>query len=121
MCAPEDSEHGGGSKAGLAADVEEEEELFEINLEVVNNIPPPHYWESYFTATSNALLANCLLPIAAVSSAVPMVTKACEPLPLPGMPSSFLFTAESALPGKLLGFPYLGPFGFQHEEMEASS
>ncbi|OAY40873.1 hypothetical protein MANES_09G056350v8 [Manihot esculenta] len=50
---------------------DEEEELFEIDLDAVDRIPPPHYWESYFTATSSALLANCLLPIADVSCAVP--------------------------------------------------
>lgn len=62
---------------------EEEEDLFEINLEIFNKIPPPEYcWESYFTATttSNTLLANCLLPIADVSSAVPMVMRACDAL-----------------------------------------
>ncbi|KAK4345787.1 hypothetical protein RND71_035963 [Anisodus tanguticus] len=60
---------------------EEEEELFEIDLELVNNISPPHYnLESYFTtATSSCtLLANCLLPIADVSSAIPTTTKACD-------------------------------------------
>ncbi|OAY42891.1 hypothetical protein MANES_08G024300v8 [Manihot esculenta] len=54
-----------------AMEDEEEEELFEIDLESVDRIPPPHYWESYFTATGSALLANCLLPIADVSNAVP--------------------------------------------------
>ncbi|XVF55697.1 hypothetical protein PTKIN_Ptkin06aG0057900 [Pterospermum kingtungense] len=53
---------------------EEEEELFEINLEAVDNIPPPHYWEAFFTATSSALLANCLLPISDLSSAIPTVS-----------------------------------------------
>ncbi|KAJ8754746.1 hypothetical protein K2173_012135 [Erythroxylum novogranatense] len=53
---------------------EEEEELFEIDLEAVNNLPPPHYWESYFTATRSTLFANCLLPIADVSSAVPIAS-----------------------------------------------
>ncbi|GFQ06928.1 hypothetical protein PHJA_002836800 [Phtheirospermum japonicum] len=65
-----------------AIKIEEEEDgdLFEINLEIVNKIPPPHYWDSYFTSTSNTLLANCLLPIADVSSAVPMVMRACDAL-----------------------------------------
>lgn len=54
---------------------EEEEDLFEINLEIVNNIPPPQYcWDTYFLPTTNTLLANCLLPIADVSCAVPMVS-----------------------------------------------
>lgn len=59
----------------IKVEEDEEEDLFEINLEIVNDIPPPQYeWESYFTAaTSNTvLLANCLLPIADVSCAVPM-------------------------------------------------
>ncbi|KAE8731107.1 solute carrier family 35 member F2-like [Hibiscus syriacus] len=59
---------------------EEDEELFEIDIETVNSIPPPRYWEGFFTATSNALLANCLLPISDISTAVPMVSKACTTL-----------------------------------------
>ncbi|KAH7554062.1 hypothetical protein ACOSP7_028958 [Xanthoceras sorbifolium] len=65
-----------GSK-GIVVDMEDEEEdLFEIDLEAVDSIPPPHYFESYFTATTNTLLANCLLPISDVSSAIPMVSTA---------------------------------------------
>ena len=75
------SEHGyGGSSSHIQSLKEmedEEEELFEINLEAVNSIPPPHYWEAFFTATSNALLANCLLPISDLSSAIPTVSTAC--------------------------------------------
>ncbi|KAL3532078.1 hypothetical protein ACH5RR_005599 [Cinchona calisaya] len=58
----------------------EEEEFFEINLEIVHKIPPSHYCESYFTATSSShtLLANCLLPVTEVSSAVPTIAKACD-------------------------------------------
>ncbi|EEF33641.1 conserved hypothetical protein [Ricinus communis] len=68
----------------VAVDVEDdEEELFEIDIEAVNSIPPPHYWESYFTAAgSSALLANCLLPIADVSSAVPTPSTVCNALSL---------------------------------------
>ncbi|KAJ4705195.1 2-isopropylmalate synthase [Melia azedarach] len=88
------------NKAFLAADMdaqdhhhqeeEEEEELFEIDLEAVESIPPPHYWESYFTAaTSSTLLANCLLPISDVSSAIPMASSAnC---------SLFIVAAESSV------------------------
>ncbi|KAL7137388.1 hypothetical protein ABFS83_10G088400 [Erythranthe nasuta] len=67
-------------------DVEEDddEDLFEINLEIVNKIPPPQYyfWDSYFnfTTSSSALLANCLLPIADVSCAVPTVMRAYDAL-----------------------------------------
>jgi len=65
------------SKSGPVAvadsEEEEEEELFEIDIDIVNCIPPPHYhWETYFTATGCALLANCLLPIADLSTAVPI-------------------------------------------------
>ncbi|KAL4313164.1 hypothetical protein GQ457_01G015420 [Hibiscus cannabinus] len=56
---------------------EEDEELFEINIEAANSIPPPHYWEAIFTATSSALLANCLLPISDLSTAIPMASNAC--------------------------------------------
>ena len=57
-------------------ELEEEEELFEIDLEAVNCIPPPHFLEScYYTSTGNiALLANCLLPISDVSKAIPAVS-----------------------------------------------
>ncbi|KAL8039709.1 hypothetical protein ABFX02_10G053900 [Erythranthe guttata] len=61
---------------------EDDEDLFEINLEIVNKIPPPqyYYWESYFnlTTSSNALLANCLLPITDISCAVPTVMRAYD-------------------------------------------
>ncbi|XP_057970684.1 uncharacterized protein LOC131159645 [Malania oleifera] len=66
------------------ADMEEdEEELFEINLEAVNGIPPPpphhhnHRREPCSSTVASAaannyvLLANCLLPVADVSNAVP--------------------------------------------------
>ncbi|CAK7329851.1 unnamed protein product [Dovyalis caffra] len=60
------------SKLGLVAVAEEEgeEELFEIDFEVIDSLPPPQYnWENYFTASGSALLANCLLPIADLSTA----------------------------------------------------
>ncbi|GAA0145554.1 hypothetical protein Leryth_000957 [Lithospermum erythrorhizon] len=60
---------------GLIIEEEEEDELFEIDLASVDNIPPPYYWEGYFTATNNTLLANCLLPIDYISRAVPSPTK----------------------------------------------
>ncbi|GMH09932.1 hypothetical protein Nepgr_011773 [Nepenthes gracilis] len=70
----------GGADDETPTDMEEEEELFEINLEAVNNIPPPHNCESCVTATGNALLANCLLPIADVSTAIPMGSKISDVL-----------------------------------------
>ena len=91
---------------------EEEEDLFEINLDVGDNIPPPLYWESHFTATTPnvVLLANCLLPIADLSKAVPTVEKACD--------HAFSwhagsFSAEESVPGKLMGVPTFDTFGLQ--------
>ena len=70
---------------------DEEEELFEINLEHVNNIPPLHHsWETYVTVNTaaatttttnettpwgvaHALLANCLLPVTDLSCAMPII------------------------------------------------
>ncbi|KAF5750501.1 hypothetical protein HS088_TW03G00838 [Tripterygium wilfordii] len=100
------AKHRGTTK--VLTDIEEdEEELFEINIELVNRIPPPHYWESYFTATSDVLLANCLLPVADVSSAVPLTSKACNLLPMEAVTNNnnVLAVAEAmaALPGKMLG------------------
>ncbi|PSR98506.1 WAT1-related protein [Actinidia chinensis var. chinensis] len=90
---------------------EEEEELFEIDLEFVNSIPPPHYWDlnsmlgvdskfSNFTVTSNALLANCLLPISDLSNAIPIASKA------PANPSVIVLSESVSL--KFLGFPAFG-------------
>ncbi|KAF9595070.1 hypothetical protein IFM89_036529 [Coptis chinensis] len=61
------------SNIGLEGEEEDEEdELFEINLEFVNEIPPPQCCkEGFSTKRKNVLLANCLLPISDVSSAVP--------------------------------------------------
>ncbi|KAJ4829120.1 hypothetical protein Tsubulata_035896 [Turnera subulata] len=98
------SHHGESGNKTRDVGVEEEEELFEINLEAVNSIPPPHYWESYFTATRSALLANCLLPIADVSCAVPASPTACNtlslPLPLPLPQQLMLFGLHSTAPSK---------------------
>ncbi|OMO68309.1 hypothetical protein COLO4_29766 [Corchorus olitorius] len=84
---------------------EEEEDLFEINLEAVNNIPPPHYWEAFYTATSSALLANCLLPISDLSTAVPSTV--CGTSSREGMAASVFMVAES-FPGKIFGIPFWG-------------
>ena len=104
----------------LAAGIEEEEEeeeLFEINLEAVNIIPPPqYYWESYVTATSNTLLANCLLPISDVSSAIPIVSKSSSDMfSAAERMANLIMVAESVnnFPGKFLWVPcnYMGAFG----------
>ncbi|XVF76225.1 hypothetical protein PTKIN_Ptkin13bG0249100 [Pterospermum kingtungense] len=99
------SEHGGNSSSShtlqsLIEILEDgEEELFEINLDAVNSIPPPHYWEAFFTATSSALLANCLLPISDLSSAIPTVSTACNALSRERL-TNMVMVADS-LPGKL--------------------
>lgn len=51
---------------------DDDEDLFEIDLDAVCDLPPPYYWESCLTVTANTLFANCLVPITDVSSAVPM-------------------------------------------------
>lgn len=82
--------------------VDEEEDLFEIDLEAVNCIPPPHYWESYYTSSpGSALLANCLLPISDISSAVP--------ISLAGTTSIFLITEPRSV-GECLRLPFLWGF-----------
>ena len=109
------AEHGGSNEDMEGDDDDDDDDLFEINLEAVNTIPPPHYWESCFTRTGNTLLANCLLPIADVSSAVPMeVPKACNSNTLSSSPgvSNFLMIVNSA-PGKFMGFSSLGAFGLR--------
>ncbi|PIA27033.1 hypothetical protein AQUCO_08300011v1 [Aquilegia coerulea] len=70
MASPSDDS---SEKLTIAFDGEEEDdELFEINLELVQHIPPPQYSEEgYSTTKTNVLLANCLLPIADVSRAIP--------------------------------------------------
>ncbi|KAL2533559.1 Uncharacterized protein Adt_06910 [Abeliophyllum distichum] len=100
-----------GSKIQTFIEVEEEEErdLFEINLEAVNKMPPPqYYWDSYFTASSDTLLANCLLPISDVSRAIPMAAKACDVLTWPG--------AVESMPRKLMEG---GAFVLQCKQMKA--
>lgn len=60
-------------KGRLELEIQEDEELFDIDLELVNNIPPPnYYWESYVLSTGDALLANCLLPATHLLNAIPV-------------------------------------------------
>ena len=117
------AEHGGSNEVLAVADMEydgdeeeeeEEDDLFEINLDAVNTIPPPHYWESCYTRTGNTLLANCLLPIADVSNAVPILVPSNSNTfsSLRGM-CNFLMIFNSA-PGKVMGFTSLGAFGLRH-------
>ncbi|KAJ0028412.1 hypothetical protein Pint_35941 [Pistacia integerrima] len=76
--------------------MEDDDDLFEIDIEAVNAIPPPHYCESYFTATTSILFANCLLPISDVSCAIPM--------------PNLLAIADSVpvLPRNVIGIPFMG-------------
>ncbi|KAF3441678.1 hypothetical protein FNV43_RR15593 [Rhamnella rubrinervis] len=108
------------SSGDMIANMEDDEDLFEIDLEAVHSIPPPYYWDSYVTATGNARMANCLVPISDVSSAVPMVSKACDALSLAGTVK--ILTAMKPMPlEKPLGLPFLGALGLQaqHKKMEA--
>lgn len=81
---------------------EEEEELFEINLDVVDKMPALHhsYWEKHtnYTAKSStspankfALLANCVLPVSDLSSAVPMAST------LSGSPDIIIVAATDSI------------------------
>ncbi|KAJ4971293.1 hypothetical protein NE237_004392 [Protea cynaroides] len=65
------TQHDGGSEITIM----EDDDLFEIDLKAVENIPPPSYLESYFITTDCVLFANCLLPIADVSNAVPIIPR----------------------------------------------
>ncbi|PRQ43869.1 hypothetical protein RchiOBHm_Chr3g0473001 [Rosa chinensis] len=71
------AEHAGLSRCHILSDMEDEDDLFEIDLEAVESIPPPQYnWDRYFTAAGDVLLANCLLPITDISRAIPTVSEA---------------------------------------------
>jgi len=49
----------------------QEDELFEISLEVLKDIPSPKYYEHQHT-TKQALFANCLLPAQYICAAKPI-------------------------------------------------
>nr|DAD48574.1 TPA_asm: hypothetical protein HUJ06_018511 [Nelumbo nucifera] len=87
----------GGSSCNGSESPEDDDDLFEIDLDVVDNLPPPLYWESCSTATDCALLANCLLPISDVSSAVPVQSITS--------PTSNIIMMIGTLPDELLKFP----------------
>lgn len=97
-------EHAIARKEGRIIDMleEEEEELFEINLDVMDKTPALYhsYWENdtNFTAMSStspankfALLANCLLPVSDLSSAVPMAST------LTGSPDIIIVAATDSI------------------------
>lgn len=106
-----------GISQDLGGIEEDEEDLFEIDLEAVNCISQHYntYWESnYFTSSRDALLANCLLPISHISSAIP----ACNAMSFLGNSNVFLFTEPKSL-GEYLRVPFLGDFGLIDEKMKA--
>ncbi|KOM34528.1 hypothetical protein LR48_Vigan02g067800 [Vigna angularis] len=102
------SQHRG--KVSQDFELEEEEDLFEIDLDAVNCVSPPRFWESCcYTSTGNiALLANCLLPKSDVSSAVPAVCSSAGK-------TSVVLIAEPISLGEYLRLPFLGII---HEKME---
>lgn len=60
-------------------DADVDDDLFEIDLDFLDNIPPPQYYEAHLTADGIVLLANCLLPIDDISSAIP-IKSSFEPM-----------------------------------------
>lgn len=96
--------------------MEDDEDLFEIDLDAVNCIPPPHYWESHYTSTENALLANCLMPISDISSAVPAASSAVS---FGGKTNVVLINTEPMSLGEYLRLPFLGALGLLDEKMKA--
>ncbi|QCE05833.1 uncharacterized protein LOC114192610 [Vigna unguiculata] len=97
-------------KVSQDSEPEEEEDLFEIDLEAVNCVSPPRFWESCcYTSTENvALLANCLLPKSDVSSAVPAVCSSAGN-------TNVVLIAEPTSLGEYLRLPFLGII---HQKME---
>lgn len=55
-----------------SGDADPDEDLFEIDLDFLDNIPPPEHYEAHLTADGIVLLANCLLPVDDISSAIPI-------------------------------------------------
>lgn len=110
------AEHVGLSRGHMLADMEEEEEdLFEIDLEAVESIPPPQYkWDSYFTAAGDVLLANCLLPVTDISRAIPTVSEA-----LSYKTSANVVMIPEPVPlGQLLRLPFLEAFGLHQKNLK---
>ena len=92
--------------------MEDDEDLFEIDLNAVDCIvPQPDYCENYHTSTGIALLANCLLPIADISSAVP----ASNAMSLAGTSNIFLIAEPAMSLGEYLRLPFLRALGILHK------
>ncbi|KAM7255067.1 hypothetical protein ACFE04_020308 [Oxalis oulophora] len=99
-------------------DIEDDEDLFEIDIKANIPTPPPDYcWERYFNSkiqTGSALLANCLLPITDLSTAVP--TASCNNKKtltlLPAGKSNFFMIDKDPTPlRKLLAIAYWDDYG----------
>ncbi|KAL9673276.1 hypothetical protein QQ045_029531 [Rhodiola kirilowii] len=94
----------------VAVQVEEDEdELFEINLEVVSEKEVSHS----VAATRNALLANCLLPMADISGAIPVESNwvkedLCAFLRMSTAAVFMLNAADKLLPGQFCKFSVMG-------------
>ncbi|XP_038906322.1 uncharacterized protein LOC120092165 [Benincasa hispida] len=80
------------ASAGVPVEIEEDDELFEIDLDTVNNIISPSHssddtYGFFRAAGGTTLLANCLLPITDVSNAIPMGdSNKCSEMSLFAMP-----------------------------------
>jgi hypothetical protein len=98
---------------------EDDEDLFEIDLEAVNYINPPLYnylENNHFISTGEALLANCLLPKSHISSAIPACNN--NAVSLARNTNVFVITEPKPL-GEYLRLPFLGDFGLIVEKMNA--
>ncbi|CAB4317585.1 unnamed protein product [Prunus armeniaca] len=99
------------------ADTEDEDDLFEIDLDSVDSIPPPQYYGgNYFTATGNALLANCLLPVTDISRAVPMISKSLSYSP--EVAANVVMMPKPMPLGQLLGLPFLEALVLHQKEVK---
>uniref|UniRef100_A0A803MQE8 Uncharacterized protein n=1 Tax=Chenopodium quinoa TaxID=63459 RepID=A0A803MQE8_CHEQI len=97
-----------GENGILEWEIQEDEELFDIDLALVDNIPPPnYYWENYVMSTGNALLANCLLPVTHLSTAVPVNSGETDQNDHHILSVSVLKLPDVQMPGKSKEFPSL--------------
>lgn len=60
-----------------SSEEDSEDDLFEINLEAVSDTTtsPRYDWQRFPARTGSVLLANCLLPAADISCAVPATSR----------------------------------------------
>lgn len=105
----------GLSRGHILSDMEDEEDLFEIDLEAVESLPPPQYnWDSYFVAAGDVLLANCLLPVTDISRAIPTVSEA-----LSFKSGANVVMIQEPVPlGQLLRLPFLEAFGLHQKSVK---